>query len=412
MTENPREQPSDRRFALFLQRGIAIVALAFWLIAMGSSAGRSGILLPFAWWDVALVYIACSFPIAWLLVRLFLLRFADNSLATSVTLAIGVVLLITFRLHLWRLVDIAAPLTLLQHESGITRSVAAMVAALGVVCLLAPFPNLAGQYPGDKSSVRWAFAILLLLLVPATYAIAKRDTNAKIAMDHLSQSRLAEGAERIRRGAVLNYADSYQGSPTGPLLDELDRAVSALTRRSNVPLPPACSLSQNINRATDFAMLGRRAEAVALLGPISQSPNFAASGGHQLLGTLYQDLQQWEASLIQFRAAANFWQAKPTSPNRQAALASSIRGCAFALRKLGRTNEAEAHYRQLLELAPTAEHHFLIAQFYEDVQEAVLATQHANAAIRLAPERYQSSGDALIAKMKANQFGCFQLFRR
>jgi tetratricopeptide (TPR) repeat protein len=87
-----------------------------------------------------------------------------------------------------------------------------------------------------------------------------------------------------------------------------------------------------------------------------------------------------------------------------------VRGIAYAERKLGRYPQAEAAYQRLLELSPTADTHFLLAKFYEDTQRADLARQHARRAMRLAPERYEASGQELINSLAVRHFGCFSVY--
>ena len=177
------------------------------------------------------------------------------------------------------------------------------------------------------------------------------------------------------------------------------------------PLATDVSAGQRIERATQLAILGKSEDAIVLLLPSANSTEFAENSGHQLLGTLYQDRREWEESLFHFRLANEYWQKVSPSNLRQASLAQAIQGQAFALRKLGRIEEAEAAYQRLVQMAPSAENHFLLAQFYEDIQETSQATRYAHQAMQLSPAQFQASGKALIAKMKANHFGCFQLFR-
>jgi hypothetical protein len=76
---------------------------------------------------------------------------------------------------------------------------------------------------------------------------------------------------------------------------------------------------------------------------------------------------------------------------------------------LGHYARAETAYQQLLALSPTADTHFLLAQFYEDVQRTSLAAEHARRAMALAPERYQQPGEQLLDKLVTLHFGCWGL---
>jgi tetratricopeptide (TPR) repeat protein len=68
---------------------------------------------------------------------------------------------------------------------------------------------------------------------------------------------------------------------------------------------------------------------------------------------------------------------------------------------------AEAAYQQLLELDPSADTHFLLAQFYEGTQQAAKAQFHARQAMALAPDRYDQAGQRLIDKLITHHFGCW-----
>ena len=91
-------------------------------------------------------------------------------------------------------------------------------------------------------------------------------------------------------------------------------------------------------------------------------------------------------------AATPGWEARPESPARAAGVLRATTGIAYCLRKLGRYAEAEVAYREVLALSPTADSHFLLAQFYEDAQQAGKAREHARRAIELAPDRYPKDG--------------------
>jgi len=59
-----------------------------------------------------------------------------------------------------------------------------------------------------------------------------------------------------------------------------------------------------------------------------------------------------------------------------------------------------------LTLAPDADSHFLLAQFYEDTQQTASARRHAQRAVALAPERYQERAEQLLNKLATFHFGC------
>jgi tetratricopeptide (TPR) repeat protein len=93
-----------------------------------------------------------------------------------------------------------------------------------------------------------------------------------------------------------------------------------------------------------------------------------------------------------------------------AGLLQATTGIAYCQRKLGHYADAEATYQQVLTLSPTADSHFLLAQFYEDAQQAEKARTHARRAMALAPTRYRQEGEKLIRKLTVYHFGCLSVF--
>jgi tetratricopeptide (TPR) repeat protein len=85
-------------------------------------------------------------------------------------------------------------------------------------------------------------------------------------------------------------------------------------------------------------------------------------------------------------------------------------GIAYCQRKSGRYAEAEANYQQVLALSPTADSYYLLAQFYEDTQQAEQARTHARQAMELDPARYGQKGEKLIRKLTVSDFGCLGVF--
>jgi tetratricopeptide (TPR) repeat protein len=92
-------------------------------------------------------------------------------------------------------------------------------------------------------------------------------------------------------------------------------------------------------------------------------------------------------------------------------LAQAWKGIAYSQRKLGNYREAEAAYEKVLEIAPTAAHHFLMAQFQDDAQQGAKAQLHAYKAAEINPRAYRAQTDQLVNGMLGEQFGCWSIFR-
>ena len=84
-------------------------------------------------------------------------------------------------------------------------------------------------------------------------------------------------------------------------------------------------------------------------------------------------------------------------------------GLASCCRRQEWLNESRSQYLRLLTIKPSADTHFLVAQFFEDIQETETARHHAQLAIQTAPDRYRLKGQALIRKMQSLHLGCFRI---
>ncbi len=128
--------------------------------------------------------------------------------------------------------------------------------------------------------------------------------------------------------------------------------------------------------------------------------------GCNLRGTIYETRGEWELGRQSYERAKRAWESQPQGPERSAGLLRATTGIAYCLRKLGRYAEAEAAYREVLSLSPTADSHFLLARFYDDTEQTATAHAHARQAMALAPDRYQLEGQQLIEKLAMRHFGC------
>lgn len=405
--------PFEQQPSSTLARLLSLLVLTSWIGSLLFHGNNDGLLLPYAWWDVAAVAIASGIPLAWLIVSWSEYRLCNQSVPPFIAVGVGITLLAAFRLGFWNVTENTTT-TMLEYGNITTRIAAALLASLGIVCTLLSYKqNSVGSAEQDSwhaNSISWLFAILLLMLVPMTYERAKLHSSEKRAFELLDQSRLAEASQLLKRCLLLDPESSFRGRSIQSLIDDLEERLATIQLRAVHPLPDDSLPPTRIERAIDLAVLGKREDALLLLLPVAQQPTFAMNGGHELLGTLYQDRHEWKESLFHFQLASEFWRSKQNSELRKARLAQSLQGEAFALRKLGRIDQAEAAYLRLVEIQPTAERHFLLAQFYEDIQETSLASQHANLAAELAPNQFRESSKALISKMRTNHFGCFQLF--
>lgn len=156
-------------------------------------------------------------------------------------------------------------------------------------------------------------------------------------------------------------------------------------------------------------MLGRTDDALGVLAvdtALQKHPEAC-----NLRGTIYEARGAWRQSLDWYGRAKAAWQMEATSKNRDRGLTLAAKGVAYSQRRLGNYREAEAAYLELLAIAPTADTHFLLAQFYEDAQRAARAQHHAREAAKLDPAHYARPARDLIDKLVTLHFGCWGVYR-
>lgn len=255
-----------------------------------------------------------------------------------------------------------------------------------------------------------ALALAILAVIPAVFVDARVRHDLKLLTELLEQARLGEASELTGRIAALQPSADWQGRPIAALGRELDRTVADLRSRAAVPLPDSAGPLARVDRARDLAILG---DTDAALNVLSDRRIAAIEDPEvmNLRGTIHETRSEWKAARDWYRRARWASEGLPASEAGLATLLQAQRGIAYAERKAGRTPEAEAAYRELLALSPTADTHFLLAQFYEDGQQADLARTHARRAMDLDPRRYAREGRQLIDKLQTVHFGCFSTFQ-
>jgi tetratricopeptide (TPR) repeat protein len=220
----------------------------------------------------------------------------------------------------------------------------------------------------------------------------------------LTQSRLVEAADLARAILALDPDATFRGRSLNATAEEIDRTMGGLVARVAVPLPPGAPPAARVERARLLAVLGEGTLALATLESTS------GPDADNLRGTIFESGGDWPAAREAFRRAEAALATTPPTPARDAALVRSATGVAYCERKLGRYAEAEAAYRRVLELSPTADSHFLLARFYEDAQQTSLAAEHARHAVELAPDRFSREGGLLLRRLTASHFGCLGVY--
>jgi tetratricopeptide (TPR) repeat protein len=287
---------------------------------------------------------------------------------------------------------------------------------VALVFFLAALPLAASLATAVLGRLPWSKHTLLILLVeaivllavPRLYIRARCENDAARAMQLVSQSRFGEARDLLHQ--ILAFApESYWKGRSLPLFAaNIDEVVSNFEALVIVPLHEDATDDERFARAKNLAILGRNAEALAVL---ASSPTLAdsASAGN-LRGTIHETQNHWRAARQWYATAKAAWEAQIDSPSRTDGLIQATTGVAFCERKLGHLREAEAAWQELLALSPSADTHFLLAQFYEDTQQATKARFHAEQAVRLDPANFTKQARGLTNKLVTSHFGCTAVF--
>lgn len=267
----------------------------------------------------------------------------------------------------------------------------------------------ATQSKFDSRRLAWLLTTwLLAVALPSTYVIARCRQDVTHCRELLEQSRLGEASAVAHRLLRLSPGSQVQGQPIARIVADIDRSVRRLQVAVGVSPQASATDDELLLRARRLAMLGQTDAALQALAAV----RIPSPATYLLSATIHENLGHWRQGLDDYSRALKIWNAQPNSPEREAGRIQATTGIAYCLRKQGRYWAAEQAYRQLLALSPNADTHYLLAQFYEDTQQTVLARQHAQRAMALEPDRFELPGRRLINKLTTMHFGCFRMLSK
>lgn len=412
--ESPPENDSQTpgRIVSFVTAGVLMCGVGWWVQSVRAAGGLS---LPYVRPDIIVVIFLCMFPLAMLFAEwMFAVLKRRNPL---LFLIVQFVLFFgTAGIFIFAFSSDQASVTLSQEdawESFMLRPVIAfwvMLTSLLLAGTFFRFPEPAA-IPRQGAWV-WLLVCITALIVPAFYIQSRVDEMVTNTEEYLGSGRLGDARQGVREICVLSPWEKIDGTSVGDMARDLDRDCYEIERNlAFMARRPVPSEEFTYQRARLLSILGQTSAAARLLEPWTRKPGTSPLS-YQLLGNIYQQQENWAESERYYRRALKAWKTLPRSEQQQAGGVAAWKGIAFAERKRGNYAEAEAAYLSALALVPTADQHFLLAQFYEDTQQTTKARDHVQQAMELNASRYAIPGKKMISSLQQQHFGCLNVWRK
>lgn len=347
--------------------------------------------------DVAFVYLLSSLPLV------VSLRLGSHQTVVFAALFVGAMTAVALMYGPWDPVTACVPLWIVR--------IGVAVGLMTPTWLLLPTAVTAWTLapPSKRGAIlSTVFGMLVIGVLPLVYVLARCRHEAIAVEELVGQSRFGEARSKTRDVCRLAPSMIWRSRPLKELSRELDQRVNALESQV-AAMPLSMTTESRLQRCRILAMLDRAEEALAELATLD--PSDVAAQADDLAGTMHENAGRWDDARAFHQRALVSSKNQSQSPQRDASLIQSALRLAYCERKLGNYEVAESHYREVLAISPTAENHFLLAQFYEDMQQAGQARTHARQAMALDPRRYQRDGQKLIDKLTLGHFGCLQVYR-
>lgn len=351
--------------------------------------------------DVAVVYVLASLPLAVTLRRCLALY---GALGTGAVLAMALATCVLGLVY-WQVVVDCIPIVVLRIvvSFGVTTTAWLCLPAF-IVDTLLPSSWMRGAV------VSAVFGLLVSTCVPLVYVAARCRHDEILIEELVGQSRFGEADRRIREIRQLAPSMLERSTFLKQRSNEIANVVAELESQIANASQTTMTIEKRLDHCRRLAMLGRSDQALVELAPLLTATTNAPAW--DLAGTIRETIGEWDQAKASHERAIRAWQSQPASSLRDVGLVRSALRLAHCERKLGNYGVAESHYMEVLAAMPTAENHFLLAQFYEDMQQASKAYAHARQAMTLDSRRYQESGKKLIDKLQRGHFGCFQVYQQ
>ena len=363
------------------------------------------IILPFVYRDVAVICLLCTVPAAWVLGHLLQRRLTKLSCCLLAALLWTIAWNMFFRFQ-----ETAGRVYELPAFTGLSRFATSFCITFGAILVGQSVIKASDQQSRNDlqtNILRAVCCLAVLALVPSIYIDARGRHDAEQYFSLRQQSRLGEASSLLRRMLFLDPTIRKDEHLLRREQSDLNREIDSLNRQVSNKLSTTATFDQRLQRSRLLAVLGHTNEAINLL--LEKSESIQSVEACSLLGTMHENRHDWDSAIRFYGIAETLLRSSPAETADSAEAYQVAMGSAYCYRRLGRLSEARACYLRLLEINPNADTHFLLAQFFEDIQETSSAQHHALEAARLDPNRYRERGNQLTRKMRTLHFRCLSV---
>ncbi|MBD3673060.1 MAG: tetratricopeptide repeat protein [Planctomycetaceae bacterium] len=347
--------------------------------------------------DLRVIALLAAAPLAWRIGQTIPARLGR----ISVVLSAGLSLFLASISDLWMSSQSGETLWPSVLQQSLVYLPLALSASLLVRMIRASREKSNTPQPSSQTVWLWSSLILLALIPAGVYRLARISQTTDRLQELQSQSRIGEFVALSQELITIAPAVSFQDQPLAEVLPPTELQLQSMTAALS-------QVQDRYQKGRLLAMLGRRDEALDVLD-LDPSREENPAEVCLLAGTIYEHNADWSKSRVWYERARQ--QLKQSNSTKSSLWATAYRGLGFSHRKQGHNRAAEAAYLKLLELEPTAETHFLLAQFYENAQAGEKSAFHLQQAVALNAEKFRPLAADLKAKLQSHQFSCFQIWR-
>ncbi|MCA9016626.1 MAG: hypothetical protein KDA77_14940, partial [Planctomycetaceae bacterium] len=311
--EQDQSQPENtgrgwQRLVSLVVAGLLTCVAGWWVQRVRTAGGLS---LPYIRPDIIVVSFLCVLPFAMRIAEWMFAVLKQRNRILFLTLQL-VFFIGTAGIFSLAFTSDQASVTLSQEdawESYVLRPVIAfwiMMTSLFIAGTLFRFQEpMSTQRQGI---LVWLLLVITALAVPAFYIQSRVDEMVTRIDEYLGSGRLGDARQLTREVCLLSPWGKISGTPVGDLARDLDRDCYEIERNlAFMKRRPVPSEEFTYQQARLLTILGQPAAAARLLeawtGKSGTSPLT-----YQLLGTIYQQQENWERSEQCCRQALTAWE--------------------------------------------------------------------------------------------------------